>query len=455
MRKNMQGAKSGKLLPVPVGLYEMVCKASKMGLYIYRLENPRNDASLRLIDVNLAGADMVSIKAAEMRGRPIKDLFPDLVKGELLKNYADVARKGRGFKIDEFFYKTKGRPGAWYLCNAFPLPDNCLGILLEDITILKKTQHNFSTVAIKLENIINTIGSPIFVKDHKHRWIMLNDAYCKFMGQPRARLLGKSDYDFFPREQAEVFWKKDELVFKSRRINTNEELFTDSAGKIHTIVTTKRVFRDADSNDILVGVIHDLTELKKANASLKLFRALMENSNDALYIVDPKDGSFLDCNQTACRRLGYSRKALLRMRVFELQVKIADRKEWEAFVRKMRVKGSMLFTGGHKRRDGSVFPVEVSVTFVRVGGREFLLSAARDISERLKLEDATRELKTLQGLVPICARCKNIRNDKGYWEQVETYIEKRSDARFTHGICEKCSKELYGKEDWFKSSQKK
>ncbi|MEI7481433.1 MAG: PAS domain S-box protein [Elusimicrobiota bacterium] len=455
MQKNLRGANSGKTLPVPAGLYEMVCNASKMGLYIYRLENRRNADGLRLIKVNPAGEAIVGIKAAGMKGRSINNIFPDLVKRGLLKKYVDVARSGRGFKIDEFFHESKGRPGAWYLCNVFPLPDACLGMLLEDITLLKKTQDNFSTVALKLENIINTIGSPIFVKDHKHRWIMLNDAYCTFMGQPRARLLGKSDYDFFPKEQAEIFWKKDELVFKGRRVNTNEELFTDSAGKVHTIVTTKRVFRDADSNDILVGVIHDLTELEKANASLKLFRALMENSNDALYVVDPKDGSFLDFNQTACRRLGYSRRALLRMRIFEVQVKIADSKEWEAFVKKARVKGSILFTGGHKRRDGSVFPVEVNVTFVRVGEREFLLSAARDISERLKLEDATRELKTLQGLVPICARCKNIRNDKGYREQVETYIEKRSDARFTHGICEKCAKELYGKEDWFKSSKKK
>jgi len=55
-----------------------------------------------------------------------------------------------------------------------------------------------------------------------------------------------------------------------------------------------------------------------------------------------------------------------------------------------------------------------------------------------ELTEALTNVQTLRGLIPICAHCKNIRNDKGYWEQVETYIGKHSDARFTHGICPAC-----------------
>ena len=60
-----------------------------------------------------------------------------------------------------------------------------------------------------------------------------------------------------------------------------------------------------------------------------------------------------------------------------------------------------------------------------------------------------KELKELKGFLPICSHCKKIRDDKGYWNQVEKYIQNHSDAKFSHGICPECSDELYGKEDWY------
>ena len=60
-----------------------------------------------------------------------------------------------------------------------------------------------------------------------------------------------------------------------------------------------------------------------------------------------------------------------------------------------------------------------------------------------KLEKALAEIRTLQGFIPICANCKNIRDDTGYWQQIEQYIQDRSDAQFSHSLCPKCAKELY------------
>ncbi len=63
----------------------------------------------------------------------------------------------------------------------------------------------------------------------------------------------------------------------------------------------------------------------------------------------------------------------------------------------------------------------------------------------LELQDAIAKVKTLSGMLPICASCKKIRDDKGYWKQIETYISEHSDALFTHGICPECTKKLYPK----------
>ena len=65
--------------------------------------------------------------------------------------------------------------------------------------------------------------------------------------------------------------------------------------------------------------------------------------------------------------------------------------------------------------------------------------------ERLihELQEALAEVKTLSGLLPICSSCKKIRDDKGYWNQLESYISKHSEAEFSHGICPECAKKLY------------
>ena len=60
-----------------------------------------------------------------------------------------------------------------------------------------------------------------------------------------------------------------------------------------------------------------------------------------------------------------------------------------------------------------------------------------------------REIKELKGFLPICSNCKKIRDDKGYWNNLEGYIQTHSDAEFTHSMCPECSDELYSKEDWY------
>ena len=65
------------------------------------------------------------------------------------------------------------------------------------------------------------------------------------------------------------------------------------------------------------------------------------------------------------------------------------------------------------------------------------------LEEKEKLQTALKEIRTLSGLIPICSNCKDIRNDEGYWQKVEDYVRNHTAARFSHGICPKCIKELY------------
>jgi PAS domain S-box-containing protein len=318
---------------------------------------------------------------------------------------------------------------------------------------VKKNPAEKSPTAI-LEQMLDCVPSPVFAKDKKHRFLYLNKAAADFLGHPSGEMLGKTDTDFFPAEQVRVFWEKDDKVFQSGTEDVNEENLTDAAGEKHTIITRKRVFRDGEGKDILVGIINDITAMRKAHSELSMFRKLLENSNDAIFIVDPRDGAFLDVNETACRRLGYPRETMLRMTVPDIEETAAGANGWSDLKGKVMTAENLLIAGRHRRADGSTFPVEVSVSKAEVDAKTYILANARDITERKKMEEAMREVDALRGLIPICAKCKKIRDDKGFWQKVETYLEKHSNARFTHGLCKDCMHELYGKESWFREEEK-
>lgn len=78
---------------------------------------------------------------------------------------------------------------------------------------------------------------------------------------------------------------------------------------------------------------------------------------------------------------------------------------------------------------------------------------ARLEEKNVQLEEALANIRTLSGLLPICSKCKKIRDGEGYWNRIETYIESRSDAEFSHGLCEPCMESLYGNQKWYRKGR--
>src|SRR4051812_14875937 len=120
-----------------------------------------------------------------------------------------------------------------------------------------------------LQQIVDVIPSPVFVKDREHRWVIVNKAFCDLMGRSAEELHGRSDDDFFPKEQVRVFWEVDDRVFASGEPIENEELHTDAHGTTRTIVTRKRLVGLGDGTRLLVGVITDVTRYREAEAHIR------------------------------------------------------------------------------------------------------------------------------------------------------------------------------------------
>jgi PleD family two-component response regulator len=89
-------------------------------------------------------------------------------------------------------------------------------------------------------------------------------------------------------------------------------------------------------------------------------------------------------------------------------------------------------------------PFQVQEVYARVRTHLAIRRLQRELERRVaELEAALAQVHTLSGLLPICARCKAIRDDKGYWQKVETYVEAHSEAEFSHGLCPQCARALY------------
>jgi len=133
-----------------------------------------------------------------------------------------------------------------------------------------------------------------------------------------------------------------------------------------------------------------LNELKRTE-ELKRFRALMEQINDAIFLIDAKNGKFFDANQTACKWLGCDRDKLVKMSVLDIQSDIT--KSWDQTIRKVRrAKEGLTVEGWCRRKNGRKFPVSVSLRLIEFGEEECIAAVARDITEQKQAEKQIKYL---------------------------------------------------------------
>ncbi len=178
--------------------------------------------------------------------------------------------------------------GGWWI-PAIPTNMALVGSAVMIMGYLAHLQSELKRSTEFLQSIINTIPDPIFVKNKDHQKIVLNQAYCKFVGYPLNVLLTKSDYDLFPKGEADIFLQQDELAFHTTWEQENEEQLTDAHGVTHYIATKRSLHQDSAGNIFLVGVIRDITERKLLENNLKQIAAELKRSNAELRVSAEHD----------------------------------------------------------------------------------------------------------------------------------------------------------------------
>ncbi len=205
-------------------------------------------------------------------------------------------------------------------------------------------------------------------------------------------------------------------------------------------------------------IIRDISERKRWEAELAqrtaFLHALIENSPLAIVVLDAQSHVTM-CNP-AFERIFLYREEEIAGADLDSMVAPPESASEATEITKRSERGETVHTTGHRRRrDGSRVEVEIHGVPLMVNGEmRGAYAIYQDITERRRheaererlvqeLQEALANVKTLRGLLPICASCKKVRDDGGYWSQIETYLRAHSEAEFSHGICPECARQLY------------
>lgn len=240
------------------------------------------DEDGRYVEALGAQGDFFQIPADSLKGRLLCEVLPADVARDFLRVVGRTIEEGTTQSLEYLQALESGE--VWFEGRSALLRNTidgkrCVVWTARDITERKQAervrehQHEF------VRDLLDAIPNPVFVKDHEHRFLVLNDALCTFVGRERSELLGKSDFDFFPEEEARWFVEKDAEVLASKRTNEVEESLTTASGDRRWILTRKTAGTGPDGRPILIGSFSDLTERRRAEEQLRRRDRILEAMN--------------------------------------------------------------------------------------------------------------------------------------------------------------------------------
>lgn len=217
-----------------------------------------------------------------------------------------------------------------------------------------------------------------------------------------------------------------------------------------TVAERTRELRESEQR-----LLDDLAARKAIEAQLRVRAAALEAAHNGIAIV-ARDGKIQWVNPAFTRLTGYASDEVVGKNPRLLKSGRHD----EAFYRALwgTVASGKVWEGQmvNRRKDGTLYDEEQTITPVpdASGKITHFVAIKLDVSARLaaerererllgELQAALANVRTLSGFIPICAACKKIRNDTGYWDAIEAYISRHTDAQFSHGICPECIVRLY------------
>lgn len=333
---------------------------------------------------------------------------------------------------------------------------------IRDVTEQREGEEALRHSEEQYRTLIDNMQDAVFRADLEGNLIFTSPSAARILGcSSPEEMIGmkiSDDFHYYPEEAEKQF----EILQKDGILTQHEIILKRRDNGEPVFISANVQFARDKKGDIIgiEGVYNDITKRKQAEDALRKseakYRLLHQSMRDA-FVGCELDGAIREFNDAYVQMIGYRPDE-----IYGLNYRDITPEKWHAFEDEIHKKQvfprgySDIYEKEYRRKDGTIFPVELRATLLRddAGNPAGLWAIVRDISERKRVEQeretliselqqALSEIKTLSGLLPICSSCKKIRDDKGYWNQIESYIMTHSDAQLSHGLCPECAKKLY------------
>jgi len=263
-----------------------------------------------------------------------------------------------------------------------------LGILKN---ITKKTPH--------IKSVLDSTEDLIFYKDLNFTYIGCNDAFCKFLNLSKDEIIGKSDYELFDENFANLFRTMDKKILQYEKTNTNKEWVKFPNAEDVLLSTQKSPLRD-NNNEIygILGISRNITEdvditRKEVDDNKKSYKQLFEANKIPVLIICPETGKILNANKAALNFYGYSIKEIRALHIYDINV--LSQEEIDDEMQHAKKERRDCFNFKHKLKDGEIIDVEVYSGPMKYNNKTILYSIVFNITKRRKIEAKLKQAHTI------------------------------------------------------------
>ena len=350
----------------------------------------------------VAPGELIGKKCYEISHHRILPCDDACLKGSLC-SHAEVFRSGRSLTNTHRHILPDGTERLFEITTS-PVVDG-QGVvvrivqLIKDVTELERLRQEVAASHRELRQIIDNVPFLLSFLDTEMRVVRLNPAMEAVMGVRAGEVRGKHCYDCWGQ------YSRDETRHGRGRICEGCKVpaaLADGEKHSYERVIGDRVIEVVtcpvrDRNGAIVGAMeigHDVTQRHEARLALEeseqRFRAILDSTPDAIFVTD-RDARIADVSRRAILSLGYSREELLRMRIGDIDPDFSMQRHQRNIWGTLAPGERTTIERRYRRKDGSIFPVEIHISRMELDGQPVILNLVRDISERKRAEEALRE----------------------------------------------------------------
>ncbi|MDB9822707.1 PAS domain S-box protein [Deltaproteobacteria bacterium] len=356
----------------------------------------------RIETCNGAALSLLGYEEKELAGMLFEKI---LAEGE---GFSGLKKEGmkNSVRNRELFYLSKDGKRIPVLLSASVIGD--LGsksgkavYAAQDISLRKEIENALRESEDLSRRIFEQSNDGIIIHQSE-RIIDVNQRACDMLGYGKERLLQMSVYELLPMKVRKDVQGKIRRIIGGKPMLFETHYSKGGGSRLDVEVSANVVDQE---KRIIQSIIRDVTQQKHAEKEMHMFRHMLDQSNDAIYIVDPGTDRIIEFNETACRSLGYERDRLLGMRIKDIAIDMHNESVGLNIIREQIIRnGQLVFEGVQRRKDGATFPVEVSTRAVDYEGKKYTVSVTRNIKERKKYE---RDLKKTKAAAEAASMAKS------------------------------------------------